>query len=94
MTLDRTLMPDFQAVKHINIPQLVIRTLSNGIPLYVINVGEQPVLKIELSFDAGAWFDTQNGISMFAAKMLGEGTSQKTSRYSNKRCHTWIFEKL
>jgi zinc protease len=80
MTLDRTLMPDFQAVKQINIPQLEIRTLSNGIPLYIINAGEQPVLKIELSFDAGAWHDTQNGISMFTAKMLGEGTSKRSSQ--------------
>ncbi len=77
--LDRTISPDFQTIKAINFPPVKAINLSNGIPLYVINVGEQPVIKIEFSFDAGNWQETQNGVSLFTAKMITEGTSQHSS---------------
>ena len=77
--LDRTTNPDFQTIKAINFPPVKALTLSNGIPLYVINVGEQPVIKIEFSFEAGSWQETQNGVSLFTAKMITEGTSQHSS---------------
>ncbi len=77
--LDRTISPDFQTIKAINFPPVKATNLSNGIPLYVINVGEQPAIKIEFSFEAGNWQETQNGVSLFTAKMITEGTSQYSS---------------
>jgi predicted Zn-dependent peptidase len=77
--LDRTISPDFQTIKEVYIPSAKVVTLSNGIPLYVINVGEQPVIKIEFSFDAGNWQEPQNGVSLFTAKMISEGTSKHSS---------------
>ena len=77
--LDRTISPDFQTIKAINFPPVKSLKLSNGIPLYVINVGEQPVIKFEFSFEAGNWQETQNGVSLFTAKMIMEGTSQHSS---------------
>lgn len=77
--LDRTISPDFQTISSINIPPVQVIALSNGIPLYVVNVGEQPVIKIEFSFEAGNWQEPQNGISLFTAKMISEGTSKHSS---------------
>ena len=77
--LDRTISPNFQTIKSINFPPAQVINLSNGIPLYVINVGEQPVIKIEFSFEAGNWQETQNGVSLFTAKMITEGTSKHSS---------------
>jgi len=77
--LDRTINPDFQTIKNINIPPVKVVTLSNGIQLYVINVGEQPVIKIEFSFDAGNIQEPRNGVSLFTAKMITEGTSKHSS---------------
>lgn len=77
--LDRTISPDFQTIQSINIPSVKAITLSNGIPLYVINVGEQPVVKIEFSFDAGNLQEPQNGVSLFTAKMITEGTTRYSS---------------
>ncbi len=74
--LDRTISPDFQTIKEINMPAAQVITLSNGIPLYIVNVGEQPVIKIEFSFEAGNWQEPQNGVSLFTAKMISEGTSK------------------
>jgi predicted Zn-dependent peptidase len=77
--LDRTLSPDFQTIQSVNIPPVQVITLSNGIPLYVINVGEQPVIKVEFSFDAGNLQESQNGVSLFTAKMITEGTAKYNS---------------
>ena len=77
--LDRTISPDFQTIKEVNIPPVQVITLSNGIALYVVNVGEQPILKIEFSFEAGNWQETQNGVSWFTSKMISEGTSKHSS---------------
>ena len=77
--LDRTISPDFQTIKEVNIPPVQVITLSNGIALYVVNVGEQPILKMEFSFEAGNWQETQNGISLFTSKMISEGTNKHSS---------------
>ena len=77
--LDRTISPDFQTITSINIPPVRVIILPNGIPLYVVNVGEQPVIKIEFSFEAGNWQEQQHGVSLFTAKMISEGTNQYSS---------------
>ncbi len=77
--LDRTISPDFQTITSVNIPPVRIITLSNGIPLYIVNVGEQPVIKVEFSFEAGNWQEPQNGVSLFTAKMISEGTTKYSS---------------
>jgi len=51
--LDRSISPDFQTIKEINMPNVKVIDLPNGIPIYIVSVGEQPVIKIEFSFEAG-----------------------------------------
>lgn len=77
--LDRTISPDFQTIEQIDMPNVQVITLSNGIPLYIVNVGEQPVIKIEFSFEAGNWQEPKNGVSLFTAKMISEGTSKHSA---------------
>ncbi len=79
MSLDRLKSPSFQSIRNVNIPKINTSTLSNGIPVHYISIGEQPIVKLEISFDAGNWFEKQNGESFFVAKMLGEGTNSFTS---------------
>ena len=77
--LNRTQAPQYQSLNTISIPAIDTRFLDNKTPLYIINVGEQPVIKLEFSYKAGAWQDPIRGVSSFTAKMLGEGTSNHTS---------------
>ena len=79
MILDRTLAPDFQAIQSVNIPQVQHHTLDNGLSLHVVNVGEQPIIRLELIFEAGTWYEPANGVSFFTMKMLSEGTTHHTS---------------
>lgn len=77
--LDRKIAPPFKRVANIAIPQAKRTCLDNGIPLYYIEAGKQPVVRLEFIFKAGAWYEDSKGASYFAAKMLSEGTQQKSS---------------
>lgn len=79
MTLNRTTSPAFQTIQKVVIPPIQTITLANGTPLHVVNVGEQPVVRLEIVFEAGAWYDTQQGVSLFTSKMLNEGTTKHNS---------------
>ena len=79
MSINRTIQPPFQSIDSIKLiePEKII--LNNAIPLYNINTGTQDVLKIDLSFDAGSWFQEKPLISNTVNEMLAEGTSHLTS---------------
>jgi len=80
MNINRTIQPPFQNIDSIKLiePEKII--LDNSIPLYTINAGTQEVLKIDLSFDAGSWYQTKPLISTTVNEMLSEGTSHLTSK--------------
>jgi zinc protease len=77
--LDRTVPPAFQTIDTIHFPKLKHIRLDNGLPLYVINVGSQPVVRLEVIFDAGSWYENTPGSASFAVKMLSEGTTHYNS---------------
>ncbi|OJV21205.1 MAG: peptidase M16 [Dyadobacter sp. 50-39] len=80
MLLDRTIAPDFKIVQTVNLPEPQTYTLDNGIALHVINIGEQPVVRLECIFEAGNWYETETAASYFAIKMLTEGVEEMTSQ--------------
>lgn len=79
MLLDRSISPDFQEINTLSLPTAQRLDLPNGLPLCVVNVGSQPVIKLELVFEAGTWYEPQHGVSFFTTKMLNEGTQHHTS---------------
>jgi predicted Zn-dependent peptidase len=58
--------------------------LSNGIQLHWLNAGEQPIVRIELIFKAGNWYESQRNVSYFTIKMMNEGTTRMTARQINE----------
>lgn len=79
MTLDRTQSPDFQAIHEVRLPAIQSHRLDNGIPLHLIAVAHQPILRLECIFDAGTWYEQVPGSAFFTIKMLSEGTPSRTS---------------
>ena len=79
MILDRTEAPAYKIINTINLPEPQSHLLDNGIPLHVINIGEQPVVRFECIFESGNWHEQHTGASFFAIKMLPEGTKSFTS---------------
>lgn len=79
MLLDRTIAPDFKVIQTVTLPEPKTYKLDNGIALHVINIGEQPVVRLECIFDAGNWYENHQAASYFAIKMLPEGAGGMTS---------------
>ena len=77
--LDRTQIPAFQAIQEVQLPTPSFHTLTNGIPLHLIGVDHQPVLRLECIFDAGSWHEQIPSAGFFAVKMLAEGLPDRTS---------------
>lgn len=78
--LARTVPPPAKPVTNITFPWPQQRQLQAGIPLFVLNSGSQPIIKLELLFESGTWYEPQHGVAYFTAKMLPEGTKKKTTQ--------------
>lgn len=71
---DRSVAPAINQIEQVPIPQALYSCLDNGIPLYYVNAGKQPVMRLEIIFPAGKLFEKHPGASYFTGKMLTEGT--------------------
>ena len=77
--MDRTIQPEIQTLKNFRILPPVRMTLPNGIPLTVINAGEQEVVRIDVLFAGGRWQQSQKLQALFTNRMLREGTKKYTA---------------
>lgn len=77
--IDRTKAPDFKIVDDISIVKARKEYLDNQIPVYILNAGEQEVVKVEFVFEAGVWHQDKPLISSATNSLLNEGTENMTS---------------
>lgn len=73
--ISRNTAPKFKTVDSIEILPSQKLSLSNNIPVHIINGGSQDVVKIEFVFEAGVWQQNSPLIASMANTMLNEGTS-------------------
>jgi zinc protease len=78
--LDRTVPPHFKTVDQPKFSWPETYQFKEGLPLFVLNAGNQPIIKLELVCDAGSWYEPHNGVAYFTAKMLQEGTQHKSAQ--------------
>jgi zinc protease len=77
--LDRKTPPPFVRSTSFDLLQPDERRLESGIPVYLIRGGDQDVIKIELVFRAGRWYESTPGASHFSSTLLTKGTWKKSS---------------
>ena len=77
--LDRTIAPPFVKSSSFNLITPEEKKLANGVHLFLVPGGSQDVLKIELIFEAGRWFEANLGAAYFTSHLLSKGTQQKSS---------------
>ncbi|MDZ7650666.1 MAG: pitrilysin family protein [Cytophagales bacterium] len=77
--LDRKSAPQFVEIVTSNLPSPEITTLNNGVPLIQFDKVNQEVLRIELIFKAGKWYEPKVGISYFTSHLLDKGTRNNSS---------------
>lgn len=78
--LDRKQQPNIQAINEIKIATPRRITMTNGVPLTIINAGAQEVVRIDILIGAGRWQQTQLLQTLFTSRMLREGTTSFTSK--------------
>jgi zinc protease len=77
--LNRKKQPEFNTLKKISFQKAEEIILSNGVPLYIINAGEQDVVKIDFMFDAGSVMSENPLIPLSVNSLIDKGTSSKSS---------------
>lgn len=73
--LDRTIAPPLQEIKNYKLPQPKVYRLDNGVQVYEVNAGTQEVIKLELVFRAGRWYEDKKLSSRATANLLREGST-------------------
>ena len=73
--LNRAEAPPFVEAQRFELPAPEQIKLSNGIDLFIVRQVQQQVLKVELMFRAGKWYETQPALSHFTAHLLEKGTA-------------------
>lgn len=77
--LDRTIAPPFNRNTEFELIKPEKLTLGNGAEAYFIAGGGQQVIKVELLFKAGRWYESTWGAAYFTGNLLSKGTKQKSS---------------
>ena len=81
--LDRKTEPEIHDFDLLTLPKADCRILPNGVPLYVIDMGDQEVNRIDIMFNAGRYEQNVPLAAEAANAMLREGC----------RGHLWILQK-
>lgn len=77
--IDRTIAPGFKQIDQIELIRAQERQLDNGIRTFLINAGEQDLIRIELIFGNVNWEPHKPLNSFITNAMLAEGTSTLNS---------------
>ncbi|MBG8554274.1 M16 family metallopeptidase [Hymenobacter guriensis] len=78
--LNRLVAPPVQPLASITLPAADVLSLPNGSRLHILRNAAQPVIRLQVVFRAGKWYDTTPGASVLTARMLLEGTRTRTAR--------------
>ncbi len=78
--MNRAQAPEINLIDSLTLPKVEKICLDNGVEAYLLNEGEQDVIKIELMFKAGKWFEQKNLVADFTNRMLREGTKTRNAK--------------
>ncbi|MGV3704478.1 MAG: M16 family metallopeptidase [Arcticibacter sp.] len=77
--INRTIAPEFRSIEEISLLQPTHRLLDNGIKLYVVDAGEQELVRLEFIFNNVNW-DVSRPLQAYATNaLIIEGTSSLSS---------------
>ena len=77
--MERTRQPGIQTIDTVPVKSADRFSLSNNIPVYSIRSGTEDIVKIDLLFRAGNWFQPKPLVAQASNEMLNEGSEKYTS---------------
>jgi zinc protease len=103
--IDRKISPPIvdAAHLHIELPLYEKHVLSNGVEVYLFNMGTQETMMVNWVFDAGNWYEEKNLVASATNHLLKNGTRQKNAfainehfeffgSYLNRNCYNETAE--
>jgi predicted Zn-dependent peptidase len=78
--MDRKIQPEVKSLNGLAAMCPVRISLTNGVPVFVLNAAEQEVVRLDLVFRGGRWSQTRKLQTLFTNRMLREGTGRYTSQ--------------
>lgn len=78
--LNRTVAPAFNQVSDINFIQPISKPLTNGLPVYILNAGEQELVRIEFIFENGNWNEQKPLQAVAVNGLINSGTATLTAK--------------
>jgi predicted Zn-dependent peptidase len=77
--LNRSFIPPVKKIERFNIIEAQKHVLDNGIPLYVINNGDQDIIKVDITYPAGNWYQLNPLEAFTVSNQLSEGSLFKSA---------------
>jgi len=78
--LNRIVAPAFNQVSDINFIQPTSKQLANGLSVYILNAGEQELVRIEFIFENGNWSEQKPLQAVAVNGLINSGTSKLTAK--------------
>jgi zinc protease len=78
--MNRNTAPELQLIDRLDIKNYKQTSLTNGVEVYYVNSAEEQLVRIELRFRAGRWYEPQPAISRAVCNIMRKGTSTKTAK--------------
>jgi predicted Zn-dependent peptidase len=77
--LNRKVIPAIRKIERFNIIEAQKLPLDNGNNVYIINNGDQDILKVDLIFPAGNWYQNAPLVAFASNNQMSEGTRTKSA---------------
>ncbi|HKP31195.1 MAG TPA: pitrilysin family protein [Chitinophagaceae bacterium] len=103
--MNRTIAPPITDAVNLDIalPKYDKHVLSNGVEVFLFNMGTQDTMMLNWVFDAGNWYEEKNLVAAATNHLLKNGTSQKNAfaineafefygAYLNRNCYNETAE--
>lgn len=78
--LNRTVAPAFKQVNDINFIKPTSKQLKNGVPVYIVNAGEQELVRIEFIFENVNWNDQKPLQAIAVNGLINSGTLKLSAK--------------
>jgi len=79
MIVDRTQAPPFHLSTDYSLVQPEVLTLPGGQRMHAFRDIHQQIIKLELIFHAGKWFEGKSGVCHFSTQLLRKGTRTRSA---------------
>lgn len=78
MNSERINGPEIKPIQQVQLPEIELHRLSNGIPVYTISGSSQDVIKLEIVIAAGRPYEKTRTTARTISSLLKEGTNTKS----------------